>query len=381
MATLYRNGPYGTEICYTGTDVTKALIRAIRVSFDSVPHFGSDRVIADLTGKFRIEPWYSFGVSRDEILGAFSPLSADTFNLRMGFLTIPGNGKGIAGPADMYKWKNDDNRQFWGCNATLSHDGALSLYIGGSIGFVSGYSNCLPPEHQGFIVTPFRRATDPAVGIDEHIDLYGLSINWCPREYRFGLWDEMNFHGWYFGNRNDYVIGCQSGTLSPISGIWMVDWQRNIWTMLTPSDSTITAVSTAVFFSDSFATVDNGDPRYRVVYPNGGEQFRVGEQCTVKVASERDGNATIKLTVGNGRYSFVLPGITHAINPRTDSVCLFTMPEYFILRQYDSSVDSIVSIPISPVSDTCRICVEDYVQTTRFSDCSDKFFRIAAKQP
>jgi hypothetical protein len=382
MAVFYRSSPYGEEICYTGTIVSQPVIHSVQVTLDSTPVFGNDRIIADLTGKFRIERYYNFGVSRDGILGAFTLLYQDTIRLRMGFLTIPDGGRGIAGPDNMYKWKNDDNRQFWGCNATLSHDGSQALYIGGAAGFGLGYTNCLPPEHQGFVVTPFRRDNDPPIDIDEHIVKYALSLNWCPKEYRFGKWDEMDFRGWSFSNRNDYAIGCQAGTLSPIKALWMVDWQSNIWTMLTPPDSNISVDQggAAVFFSDSFSMVDDGNPYYRVIYPNGGEVFKVGQQCTVKVASQRDGNAGVKISLQNGLYSFMLPSITHAINPYVDSTVIFSIPETFTLKRYSQALGGIEEIPISTISDSCRICVQDYNATNGFGDCSMGFFRIRAKE-
>ena len=73
---------------------------------------------------------------------------------------------------------------------------------------------CIPPEHRGFIVTPFRRVTDSAITVDDHIDKYGLSINWVPMQFNYGLWDQMDFHGWSFGNNNDLAIGAPDSNLN-----------------------------------------------------------------------------------------------------------------------------------------------------------------------
>ena len=101
MVDFYRNGPNGVEICYTTTDTVRQEIYAIQVKLDSVPTFGAIRTIADITGSFRIEPYYPISVAKDQILGAFSLLSQGVYVLRMGFLTIPDGGQGH-GPASGY---------------------------------------------------------------------------------------------------------------------------------------------------------------------------------------------------------------------------------------------------------------------------------------
>lgn len=370
MVDFYRNGPNGVEICYTTTDTVRQEIYAIQVKLDSVPAFGALRTIADLTGSFRIEPYYPISVAKDQILGAFSLLLEGTYILRMGFLTIPDGGRGIALPQNMFKWANETGKQVWGCNSTMSPDGSLCLYIPGTAGMGGETGNCIPPEHLGFVVTPFRRITDPAITIDDHIDKYGLSINWCPLQYRFGKWDEMDFHAWNFGNNNDLVIGSQTGTLSPVKGVWMVDWKKNVWTQLTPPDSIISSGWQAVYFTG----IDTGnalDPYYRVVSPNGGEQFFVGQACTVTVTSQRDANSGIRLKINNGKYSFMLPGMTSSINPHADSTFIFAIPDSFSIDQGGG-----VTVRVSSVSDSCRICVLDYNVGTGFQDCSDNFFSI-----
>ena len=375
MVDFYRNGPNGTEICYTTTDTVRQEIYAIQVKLDSVPTFGAIRTIADITGSFRIEPYYPISVAKDQILGAFSLLSQGVYVLRMGFLTIPDGGRGMAQPQDMYKWANEIGQQVWGCNSTMSFDGSLCLYIPGTAGMGGmggAMATCIPPEHRGFVVTPFRRETDPAVTIDDHIDKYGLSINWCPSQYNFGTWDQMNIHAWNFGNNNDLVIGAQTGTLTPVKCIWMVNWKSNVWTQLTPPDSIIAADWAAVYFTGT----DTGnvlDPHYHVVGPNGGEQFTVGQACTVTVTSQRDANAGVRLKIDNGKYSFLLPGMTTSINPHVDSTFIFTVPATFTLDQGAGQ-----TIQISSVSDSCSICVMDYNPSTGFQDCSDNVFSIKA---
>jgi hypothetical protein len=370
MVNFYRNGPNGVEICYTTTDTVRYEIYAIQTKLDSIPSFGAVRTLTDLTGSFRIEPYYPISVVKDQILGAFSLLLQGVYVLRMGFVTIPDGGRGLALPKDMFKWANESGKQVWGCNSTMSLDGSLCLYIPGTAGMGGATGNCIPPEHLGFVVTPFRRSTDPAITIDDHIDKYGLSINWCPPQYRFGKWDEMDFHAWNFGNNNDLVIGSQTGTLSTWKGVWMVDWKKNIWTQLTPPDSIISSGWQAVYFTG----IDTGnalDPHYHVVSPNGGEQFFVGQACTVTVTSQHDANAGIRLKLHNGKYSIPVPGMTLSINPHVDSMFIFTIPDSFSIDQGGG-----LTFRVSSVSDSCRICVLDYIISTGFQDCSDNFFSI-----
>jgi hypothetical protein len=373
MVDLYRNGPNGTEICYTTTDTVRQEIYAIQVSLDSIASFGAIRTLADLTGSFRLEPYYPISVVKDQILSAFSLLWQGAYVLRMGFLTIPDGGRGLALPQHMYKWANEVGKQVWGCNSTMSHDGSQCVYIPGNAGMGGlggGMGTCIPPEHRGFVVTPFRRVTDTAITMDDHIDKYGLSINWCPPQYNFGTWDQMDFRSWYFGNNNSLVIGCQSGTLAPVKGIWMVDWKSNVWTRLNPPDSIIPADWPAVYFTGT----DTGnaiDPQYRVIRPNGGEQFSVGQACTVTVTSRRDANAGIRLKLEKGKYSLLLPGMTTSINPRVDSTFIFTIPDSFTIVQGGGQI-----VKVSSVSDSCSICVLDYTPSTGFHDCSDNLFSI-----
>jgi hypothetical protein len=373
MVDFYRAGPNGTEICYTTADTMRQEIYAQQVSLDSVASFGAIRTLADLTGGYRIEPYYPISVVKDQILGAFSLLWQGAYSFRMSFLTVPDGGRGLALPQHMYKWANETGKQVWGCNSTMARDGSQCAYIPGTAGM--GGTNgdmgiCIPAEHRGFVVTPFRRNTDPAITVDDHIDRFGLSINWCPPQFNFGTWDQMDFHAWYFGNNNDLLIGSQTGTLTPVKGLWMVDWKRNVWTQLTPPDSIIPADWPAVYFTgkDSISPLD---PQYRVIRPNGGEQFSVGQACTVTVTSRRDANAGIRLKIDKGKYSIVLPGMTASINPRSDSTFIFTIPDSFTIVQGGGQ-----TIKVPSVSDSCSICVLDYTPSTGFFDCSDSFFSI-----
>jgi hypothetical protein len=150
----------------------------------------------------------------------------------------------------------------------------------------------------------------------------------------------------------------------------MVDWKKNVWTQLTPPDSIISSGWQAVYFT-GIDTENALDPHYHVVSPNGGEQFFVGQACTVTVTSQHDANAGIRLKLHNGKYSIPLPGMTLSINPHVDSTFIFSIPDSFSIDQGGG-----LTFRVSSVSDSCRICVLDYIISTGFQDCSDNFFSI-----
>jgi len=115
--------------------------------------------------------------------------------------------------------------------------------------------------------------------------------------------------------------------------------------------------------------VDTFDPEFRIISPNGGEMFHVGEQCTVKVTSRLSVSAAV-LHVVIGRY-------------------ILTPPPFDIMAaslQGSSVVDTIIfAIPdslqemgggmVSSVSDSCLMQIFDYSHP-QYLDYSDCYFRI-----
>jgi hypothetical protein len=112
-----------------------------------------------------------------------------------------------------------------------------------------------------------------------------------------------------------------------------------------------------------------GDPQYEVVSPNGGEVFYVGEPCTVRVTAQSSGQAAIRLVLG--LYSFMLSGMSMALNPRNDSVFVFTMPDKFI-----QPVSATESDTVYTVTDSALIKIHDYASEERYADHSDCYFSI-----
>jgi hypothetical protein len=113
------------------------------------------------------------------------------------------------------------------------------------------------------------------------------------------------------------------------------------------------------------------DPLYRVVRPNGGEIFHVGEQCTVIVHSEVPANAILLLRVRAGRSSYPLRGSLGSINPFADTMCIFTVPDSFDVLSGGNTTRA------NAISDSCYIALNDYEMSSNgYHDYSDCYFGI-----
>jgi len=195
---FYHQSPKGTEICYYGYNWRgDAAIHAVSVDLSgAAPVFGASRPILNLdTNQTNRRIWPYGGTiatvaARDAIFGAFASFVG--FNLDVvynEYITIPDGGNGVAGVADMYQWQSVPDTSLWGCGESMSHDATLCVTNSGYIG-----SACVPNknqepqmDHKGFYITPFFRAgTTPSMDIQKQIDSAGVSINWCPQQYRIG---------------------------------------------------------------------------------------------------------------------------------------------------------------------------------------------------
>ena len=282
---FYRNSPHGSEIFYIAS---LKQIHAVGVDLSSDPPvFKSDRVLADVGDSMQLnpDPTLQIAVVKDQIFGAISPLVNGEMRSRTGYLTIPDGGNGIGGPANVYKWKDDDLKDVDGCGHTMSFDGEYAL---ANAGFYFSYNECIPVSHKGFYITPFRRDTDPPINLyTENLLEFGTSLNWCPLQYRNG---DPNFWGWYFSNDDNYIAGRMISTTANC-GAWVVDWQNNAWIPISPLDSNIAILQPAIYFgavatgnayidptcTTSVDTIDPNlnalDPLFRVIAPNGGKIF------------------------------------------------------------------------------------------------------------
>jgi hypothetical protein len=108
------------------------------------------------------------------------------------------------------------------------------------------------------------------------------------------------------------------------------------------------------------------DYPFKVISPNGGEVFAVGDSLTVKVGSSSPYSLTV-LSVMIGAYGYDFPGQTTQFVAQQDTLHSFVIPLYF-----KSGTDSIRSI-----SDECAIHLSEYSVPGNYDE-SDSLFAIIA---
>ena len=385
IAGFYRNGPYGPEIYYLSTFWA---LRSVQVDLSTgVPRFSNDRVLAQLGPLylFNNDDFMQLSVAKDQIFGEILPIVNDAWVYRTGYITIPDQGRGIAGDTDVYRWNTPIDYNAFGCGHTQTFDGLYCLSNPGEIGNPS----CVPHNHNGFYITNFRHTGDPPIDFrTEQTDKYAISINWCPLEYQNYSMAEVDFWGWYFGNSDEYVIGRQLGSLGQ-NGIWMVHWQENIWYRLSPAVDNILTLQPAVYFYNSsmpkidstlFCQHDSSqvappynpnddwfNPRYCIKSPNGGEVLIQGHSLEIKLFAAHSGSAILSLSLNGGKnYAPLLP---HPIDPLIDTLILYTIPDSLL----------VLNEMRSTISNQCLLQIMDY-GNSKYFDRSDSVFSIVARQ-
>lgn len=381
-----RSSPYASEIFFDSK--ASEVLYAMQVSLsDSSVSFGELRVIAQIGPDYQFEDYYRLTVCKDQIWGAITSVIDGIPKRRSGFITIPESGKGTAKADNVYNFKPDNSEEVFGCNHAMSHDGKYCVASPGTAGETGSFSHCVPASHKGFYVTRFYNQTEQPVDVREHVHRYCESLNWCPSQYHFGEWNEIDFGNYYFTNNNQYLIAGQTGSLSPRKGLWIINWNDNTWYPLNPDDQSINVASCAAFVGeydskllseiipgiDTTDTTGNDPIGYKVLKPSGGELFYPGDQCTIQVVSRVDGNAAIKLQFD--KYCFNL--LNRSINPKVDSQIIITIPEFFLSRKIVNG--QMVIDTIRPYSTECKIVAEHYNIYVAKTAYSKGFFTIKSK--
>ncbi len=381
-----RSSPYASEIFFDSK--SSEVLYAMQVSLsDSSVSFGELRLIAQIGPDYQFEDYYRLTVCKDQIWGAITSVINGIPKRRSGFITIPESGKGTAKAENVYNFKPDNSEEVFGCNHAMSHDGKYCVASPGTAGETGSFSHCVPASHKGFYVTRFYRHTEQPVDVREHVHRYCESLNWCPSQYHFGEWNEIDFGNYCFTNDSQYIIAGQTGNLSPRKGLWMINWKDNTWYPLNPDDQSINVTSFAAFVGnydskllseiipgiDTTDTTDNDPIGYKVLKPSGGEIFYPGDQCTILVVSNVDGNAAIKLQFD--QYCFNL--LNRSINPKVDSPIIITIPEFFLSRKIING--QMVIDTIRPYSTECKIVAEHYNTYVAKTAYSKGFFTIKSK--
>jgi hypothetical protein len=265
-AQFYHWSPYGYEIAYYGG---LGRIRSAAFHVDSAGdiRYDTTRDIANFYTIDSVVNWYmadqlcfytQFSVSKNRIFNALEiVVPPDTANPpandRTSFVTIPDQGLGTAGRANVYKWLNDDYKAWFGCGLTMSWDGSLCLANSNAV----GDSSCVPTQksnptmdHKGFYVTRFMYDTMAPIARDSVImsPAYGVSINWCPEKYRLGTYDKLGFTSWSFSNNNKWVVGEQEGSQASAKGVWVVNIPTNTWTQVDTVTGATNVLAPAMYF-------------------------------------------------------------------------------------------------------------------------------------
>jgi len=390
-AGFYHASPYSSEIFYMAE---KAKMAALRVEFgETATVIGEHRLIADLG----TQTWFAKGFSdqytvwRDQIYGRLDRWYGGKYVGKTAFVTIPDSGRGIARYSNIYQWRNDQHTGRWGCGHTMSSNGEYTLANSALIGSacVPNRKNTPMMDHKGFYIAPFRCDGDSAIEIDDHIDAFGTSINWCPERLRFGSHTEVDFTSWHFSNNNDYVIGILGGSSTPYYGIWIIHWKTNAWTLVTPSDQTEKQYQDpALHFgppvnrdalAEDTATILDPNPKakgskYRVLSPNGGETYHVGDTMQIEIFSKVNARATLALRID--RYLFPLPGFEADFNPKQRNIISFVIPPALMKSVWDDVNNTSKDSAFSTVSNKCKIRLQDYSEKTEYDE-SDDYFAIA----
>ena len=113
-------------------------------------------------------------------------------------------------------------------------------------------------------------------------------------------------------------------------------------------------------------------PAFKVLSPNGGESYRVGDSVTVQLGANAEGrSAMVYLMVGGaeGPRRVRLPGTPAGrdLDPRVDCRVTFRIPE--------SVTEG--GVEVSLVSDAVKVRIAAYNSETLYFDESDGAFRIA----
>ncbi|MBD3393502.1 MAG: hypothetical protein GF418_15305 [Chitinivibrionales bacterium] len=245
-AGIYRNSPLGSEIAYMAS---YQKMRAIEVDLSgdtpSFPNPGQGRLVIDLSNA---------GIRFAQNLGRGGAILALNGSHYQGarehnspygqsnmFVTIPDNGEGTADGDDIWHYDDvPDNVRINGCGFSLSPTGDRAAW---NIGRQGGDSSCFSCriddpsdvsysttqiDHKGFLVSHFMEPDEPSLGRTEYVLEKGISMNWVPRQFRFGKYNEVNWTDWNWPHE-EYVVGILQGDLATQPGVWLCKWQTNEW--------------------------------------------------------------------------------------------------------------------------------------------------------
>jgi hypothetical protein len=133
------------------------------------------------------------------------------------------------------------------------------------------------------------------------------------------------------------------------------------------------------------APIDAFDPWFRIISPNGGEVFHVGQQCTVKVCSRYrpSGGADMRFVIGGKAYTTwqYYPGPMNVNSMQGDSAEIALHGDSVVIANIFATPDTLyqldtnAEIKISSISDECVLVIGSY-NPQYYPDTSDCYFSI-----
>jgi hypothetical protein len=136
-------------------------------------------------------------------------------------------------------------------------------------------------------------------------------------------------------------------------------------------------------FPQKTIPLDVADPMIRIVSPNGGEVFHVGQQCTVKVCSKYPpaGGAEMRILVGGKEYTTAdyYPGPMNVSTMLGDSLEFALHGDSIVVANVITIPDTLYELSssdkISSISSECLIEIRAY-NPPYYPDTSDCYFSI-----
>ena len=118
-------------------------------------------------------------------------------------------------------------------------------------------------------------------------------------------------------------------------------------------------------------------PFYRVISPNGGEVYRIGDTVIVKLESDSFGQAGVTLFLGRNSLPLNgLMGYNGSFNPFVNPVSRFVIPDSFLVQSWNATTNTMENTYPKTVSSQCRLFVGKYNQEDQYNDYSDTTFTI-----
>ena len=113
-------------------------------------------------------------------------------------------------------------------------------------------------------------------------------------------------------------------------------------------------------------------PAYKVISPNGGEVYHVGDTLRIRTAGNKnESNASLYLQIGT--KVFRPTGLTGNLNVYSNCDMAFAIPESLMTAYAPVAMTSLIS-------DSVKVRVESYSNNI-YRDLSDNYFQIKAHTP